>query len=262
MGGGVQHPGGIPAGSLANRSTTMSSRHLITPSTYKLKRSIPNHAIERLRERLNTLEDQCRTDWELRNHLDEAVEEGIRSQACQFIIDTEGKNSLAVDIGTRFKGLVALIVPSLREGPPQCVVTVVTKTMADENLGRGDWRVVTGANSAEVKSFMALPTPPIRTNLGSAIRTVTPTPPATAQAPKPETASALPVTPVPTPPPPPATPTKMLMVRIDDPTGTKYEEIAETDAPDHIGKLLLEGKRARAYRELPLRMEVRFDAAA
>jgi hypothetical protein len=145
--------------------------------SYKRNRYIAEHAILRLRERLEksragTKEIAHRDDEDLANLIDTAVQESMDNHMFEQIVD-DGDPATLVDISEKLQdALYAVVKRNSHSGKQhaEAVVTLLTKVMVDKHRRNGKWGNPVPADmlgsSPTSAATVRLPVPAVTTSLG------------------------------------------------------------------------------------------------
>jgi hypothetical protein len=120
----------------------------IRPS--RLRRSIPNHVIERIRQRTAGTDLITMENADLRIVLDDVVESGILAGKARPLHDTVLKEDfLLVDIGEKFPEAGAIVCKDRTGSRPQAIVTIVEMKWLKGKLATGRWLPSAAPQDAE-----------------------------------------------------------------------------------------------------------------
>lgn len=213
---------------------------------YVRRRNIAPHAIFRIRERLVTIEEVSRPEFEIANMLDAAVDRGITDGHTEAVSDN-GEASLIVSLEPTFSELWALVRRNRWQGNQcaQVIVTVLTSRMVQANRVSGRWVASTADEATTARAVAKKEDVRIGTSLAPALAHVVPGPPAEAK-------SLIPVN---------VEKIGPLLVGFEDKGVMRYELVTASLVGDRVSALMHLGQHPKVYRQVQVRVRVEIEPA-
>lgn len=237
----------------------MSSRHLVRVDSYKRKRRISTHAIERVRERMSTFDDLCREVKDLGNLLDQVVDDAIADGERSYSVLYKGEDHVIVNLAPRLSGAVAVVTKNKDQSSAltQSVVTVLTEEMARKSLESGSWVYVSDCDLARRRSVAAREDVRISTKLPLSSATIS-----AMGCAKPDpvvsqpTALVMPMAASVSP-----SHEASYVLSHGEAGSLRFEVVTASQLTIRLQALFVVGHKPKAYREVALRCTVELDAA-